>query len=74
MNTNLDQSLLQVKAGQVDYDAGGLPATAHATKYRMPSTCHSGCMIVTAYRDVGGVKDWNCGSVVYSGHKGTEAH
>jgi ABC-type transport system substrate-binding protein len=30
MNTNLDQSLLQVKAGQADYDAGGLPATAHA--------------------------------------------
>jgi peptide/nickel transport system substrate-binding protein len=30
MNTNLDQSLLQVKAGQVDYDAGGLPPTAHA--------------------------------------------
>ena len=29
-NTNLDQSLLQVKAGQADYDAGGLPATAHA--------------------------------------------
>jgi ABC-type oligopeptide transport system substrate-binding subunit len=30
VNTNLDQSLLQVKAGQVDYDMGGLPATAHA--------------------------------------------
>jgi peptide/nickel transport system substrate-binding protein len=30
MNTNLDQSLLQVKAGQSDYDAGGLPPTAHA--------------------------------------------
>lgn len=29
-NTNLDQSLLQVKANQADYDAGGLPATAHA--------------------------------------------
>jgi peptide/nickel transport system substrate-binding protein len=29
-NTNLDQSLLQVKAGQADYDAGGLPPTAHA--------------------------------------------
>jgi ABC-type transport system substrate-binding protein len=29
-NTNLDQSLLQVKAGQVDYDMGGLPPTAHA--------------------------------------------
>jgi ABC-type oligopeptide transport system substrate-binding subunit len=31
MNTNLDQSLLQVKAGQADYDAGGLPPTAHAS-------------------------------------------
>ena len=31
MNTNLDQSLLQVKSGQSDYDAGGLPATAHAS-------------------------------------------
>jgi peptide/nickel transport system substrate-binding protein len=30
VNTNLDQSLLQVKAGQVDYDMGGLPSTAHA--------------------------------------------
>jgi ABC-type transport system substrate-binding protein len=30
MNTNLDQSLLQVKAGQADYDAGGLPSTANA--------------------------------------------
>ena len=29
-NTNLDQSLLQVKSGEVDYDLGGLPATAHA--------------------------------------------
>jgi ABC-type oligopeptide transport system substrate-binding subunit len=29
-NTNLDQSLLQVKAGQSDYDAGGLPPTAHS--------------------------------------------
>jgi hypothetical protein len=49
-----------------------LPRTADATQFRYPSTCHSGCMIVTAYRDVGGVKDWNCGSVVYSGHKGTD--
>jgi oligopeptide transport system substrate-binding protein len=29
-NTNLDQSLLQVKAGQVNYDMGGLPPSAHA--------------------------------------------
>lgn len=49
-----------------------LPRTADATQFRYPSTCHSGCMIVTAYRDVGGVKDWNCGTVVYSGHKGTD--
>jgi len=30
VNTNLDQSLLQVKSGQVDWYMGGLPATAHA--------------------------------------------
>jgi ABC-type oligopeptide transport system substrate-binding subunit len=30
VNTNIDQSLLQVKANQVDYDMGGLPPTAHA--------------------------------------------
>src|SRR5918912_1094061 len=30
VNTNLDQSLLQVRSGQVDYDMGGLPPTAHA--------------------------------------------
>jgi len=30
VNTNLDQSLLQVKANQVDYDMGGLPATANS--------------------------------------------
>ncbi len=29
-NTNLDQSLLQVKSGQADYDAGGLPSTSHS--------------------------------------------
>ena len=30
VNTNLDQSLLQVKSNQVDYDMGGLPPSAHA--------------------------------------------
>jgi ABC-type transport system substrate-binding protein len=30
VNTNLDQSLLQVKSGEVDYDMGGLPPSAHA--------------------------------------------
>jgi peptide/nickel transport system substrate-binding protein len=30
VNTNVDQSLLQVKSGEVDYDMGGLPPSAHA--------------------------------------------
>src|ERR687883_734724 len=30
VNTDIDQSLLQVKSNQVDYDMGGLPSTAHA--------------------------------------------
>jgi peptide/nickel transport system substrate-binding protein len=30
VNTNLDQSLLQVRSNQIDYDMGGLPSTAHA--------------------------------------------
>ena len=36
-NTNLDQSLLQVKSGQVDYDMGGLPPTAHCRPRRSSS-------------------------------------
>jgi len=30
VNTNVNQSLLQVKSGQVDYDLGGLPPTSHS--------------------------------------------
>ena len=30
VNTNVNQSLLQVKAGEVDYDMGGLPPTSHS--------------------------------------------
>jgi peptide/nickel transport system substrate-binding protein len=30
VNTNVNQSLLQVKANQVDYDMGGLPPTSHS--------------------------------------------
>jgi ABC-type transport system substrate-binding protein len=29
VNTDLNQSLLQVRSGQADYDAGGVPPTAH---------------------------------------------
>lgn len=46
--------------------------SASALQYGYPSTCHSGCMIVSAYYDRGGTKDWNCGSTTYSGHKGTD--
>jgi murein DD-endopeptidase MepM/ murein hydrolase activator NlpD len=29
-------------------------------------------MVVTAYFDNGGTRDWSCGSVTYSGHRGTD--
>lgn len=45
---------------------------ASAERYRYPSTCHSGCMVVSAYYDRGGTKDWNCGTVTYGGHRGTD--
>jgi ABC-type oligopeptide transport system substrate-binding subunit len=34
VNTNLDQSLLQVRSNQRDFDLGGLPPTAHAALAR----------------------------------------
>jgi murein DD-endopeptidase MepM/ murein hydrolase activator NlpD len=49
-----------------------LAAPAAHAGYSYPSTCASGCMIVSAYYDRGGTKDWNCGSVTYSGHRGTD--
>ncbi|MSP59614.1 MAG: M23 family metallopeptidase [Myxococcales bacterium] len=45
---------------------------AAATKFRHPSTCHAGCITVTAYFDLGGTKDWGCGKQTYGGHKGTD--
>jgi len=52
--------------------AVGLAAGASAQDFRYPSTCHDTCMTVTAYYDYGGVRDWNCGSQTYGGHRGTD--
>ena len=48
------------------------PSQASAQSYRHPSTCHDGCMTVSAYRDHGGRTDWNCGGITYGGHGGTD--
>ncbi len=50
--------------------ASAVPAAAQQLRY--PSTCGDGCMVVTAYYDYGGVRDWSCGSVTYGGHRGTD--
>ena len=41
-NTDVDQSLLQVRRGEADYDMSGLPPTAHATLSKEFGIHHSG--------------------------------
>ncbi len=49
-----------------------LSALALAGDYSMPtSEDWRSRYVVSAYKDAGGL-DWNCGSVYYSGHKGTD--
>lgn len=48
-----------------------------ATRFRHPlGRCHIGCSVVTAYFDLnaasGAVRDWNCGTNTYDGHRGTD--
>jgi len=54
---------------------GGLAVvagTAAAQQYRFPTTAaHYGDWYPTAYKDAGG-QDWNCGSIYYSGHGGSD--
>jgi murein DD-endopeptidase MepM/ murein hydrolase activator NlpD len=49
---------------------------ARATSFRYPlGGCASGCATVSAYFDLdpgSGVRDWNCGSVTYDRHRGTD--
>ncbi|MEZ4474857.1 MAG: M23 family metallopeptidase, partial [bacterium] len=42
---------------------------AHAVQFRQPAI---GDVTVTAYYDVGGTRDWNCGNNTYGGHRGTD--
>jgi len=49
-----------------------LPAGAWAQTFSMPTTAeHAPHFYPTAYRDHGG-QDWACGSIYYSGHRGTD--
>jgi hypothetical protein len=45
------------------------PACAFAAEFRNPVV---GDAVVTAYYDLGGVRDWNCGNNTYGGHRGTD--
>ena len=48
-----------------------IPPTAQA-QYSMPTTdAHAGFFYPTAYRDQGS-RDWACGNIYYSGHRGTD--
>ncbi len=48
-----------------------IPSAARA-QYSMPTTeAHAGFFYPTAYRDQG-AKDWACGGIYYSGHRGTD--
>ncbi len=55
-----------------------LPALALAgTLFRFPMSmnpgqCASGGCSVSAYRDLGGTRDWNCAGWTYTGHQGTD--
>ncbi len=42
---------------------------AGAVEFRQPAV---GNVVVTAYYDLGGTQDWNCGNHTYRGHRGTD--
>ncbi len=42
---------------------------AGAVAFRQPV---NGDVVVTAYYDLGGTRDWNCGNHTYGGHRGTD--
>ncbi len=49
--------------------AGALVSPAGASPYRQPV---NGDVVVTAYYDHGGVRDWACTDWTYGGHRGTD--
>ncbi|HEY2938524.1 MAG TPA: ABC transporter substrate-binding protein [Gaiellaceae bacterium] len=69
VNTNLDTSLLQVKANQRDYDMFGVPPTAHVELHRdFPKQYHVSPGIITDYLSMNttygsageGIKNHSC--------------
>ena len=46
-----------------------LATPAAAVQFRQPAV---GNVTVTAYYDLGGTRDWNCGDNTYGGHRGTD--
>jgi murein DD-endopeptidase MepM/ murein hydrolase activator NlpD len=49
------------------------PAPALAQNYRFPSSPEDySAFYPTAYKDQGGVTDWDCGNLTYSGHQGSD--
>jgi hypothetical protein len=49
-----------------------LATVAWAQDYAFPSESHAADFYPTAYKDQGGTSDWNCGSITYSGHRGSD--
>ncbi len=49
-----------------------LAAAASAQTYAFPSVANHGDFYPTAYVDQGGETDWNCGSITYAGHRGSD--
>lgn len=50
-----------------------LAAAAHGQDYAFPVALDDHPELYpTAYRDQGGVTDWNCGTITYSGHDGSD--
>ncbi len=52
--------------------AAALAGAARAQDYAFPSENDAAEFYPTAYFDQGGVTDWNCGSITYSGHRGSD--
>jgi murein DD-endopeptidase MepM/ murein hydrolase activator NlpD len=48
------------------------PAPALASDYSLPLDSLHYNQYITAYFDLGGNQDWNCGSTTYGGHRGTD--
>ena len=72
MTTRSSRALSCVLSPALALLLGAAPAAAWAQSYRFPaSDAHYGYFYPTAYVDEGG-SDWNCGSIYYGGHQGSD--